>query len=124
MSKIETKTELKPSSSEKHGVLPGAIHLALDVADRGQSTAIAVLHDARIELRGAADHTLELIEKLAAGTLRFAKKLVAKVDDTANQALTGAEHVLSGAVKSARETTKAAGELAATAASGVAGQAA
>jgi hypothetical protein len=116
------KTETK--STDAHGVVPGVVHLALDVAERGQSTAVAVLHDARIELRTAIDSSLELAEKLATGTIRFARKLVQKLDDASNEALTGAERVLSGAVKSARATTRAAGELASTAASSVAGQAA
>lgn len=105
------------------GVLPNLVHLALDVADRGQSTAIGVLQDARIELRTAVDHGIELAEKLAAGAVRFARKLVHKVDDSSSEALHGVERVLAGAVLSARQTTRAAGELAASAASGVAGQA-
>ena len=122
---MTTKPEtLKTESTTKHGVVPGVVHLALDVADRGQSTAVAVLQDARVELRTAIDSGLELAEKLAAGTIRFARKVVQKLDDASNEALSGAERVLSGAVKSARETTRAAGELASTAASGVAGQAA
>lgn len=120
-----TKTEkLETKHTERAGVVPGVVSLALDVADRGQSTAVAVLQDARIELRTAIDNGIELAEKLAAGTIRFARKLVAKIDDAGNEALTGAERVLSGAVKSVRETTLAAGELAVTAASGVAGKAA
>src|SRR3954465_7571825 len=116
------KTEIK--STDRHGVVPGVVHLALDVVDRGQSTAIAVLHDARTELRTAIDGGLELAEKVATGAIRFGKKLVAKVDEAASAARSGAGRVLSGAVKSARETTRAAGELATTAASSVAGQAA
>ncbi|MBL0221142.1 MAG: hypothetical protein IPQ07_45700 [Myxococcales bacterium] len=45
-----------------------------------------------------------------------------KLDDASNETLTGAERVFPGAVKSARETSHAAGELTATAASGVAGR--
>ena len=88
------------------------VHLALDVADRGQHTAVAVLQDARIELRSAIDSGLELAEKLAAGTLRFARKLVQKLDDAGNDALVGAESALTTAVQTAR-TSRAAGELAA-----------
>lgn len=103
------------------GVVPGVIHLALDVAERGQTTAITVLQDARVELRTAIDGGLDLAEKVATGALRFARKLVQRLDDAGNETLAGAERVLSTAVKSARETTRAAGELASTAASGVAG---
>jgi hypothetical protein len=113
------KAEL--SKSERSGILPGVAHLALDVADRGQATVIAVLHDARVEVRGAVDHTIELAEKLATGALRFARKLTSRVDDATSEALTGAERVLSGAVKQARETTRAAQHLASSATTTVTG---
>ena len=115
---MATKTETK-STELPAGVVPGVVHLALDVADRGQSTVIAVLQDARIELRTAVDSGLELAEKLATGALRFSRKLVQKIDDASATALGGAERVLANAVKSARDTTRAANELAQTAASGV-----
>ena len=110
--KIET-------ASARHGVLPGVVHLALDVADKGQSTAIAVLQDARIELRTAIDHSIELVEKATAAALRFTRKTVQRIDEASNDALVGAERVLGGAVKSVRETTNAASQLATTAVSGV-----
>lgn len=115
------KTEARPETG-RHGVLPGVVHLAIDVAERGQSTAIAALQDARTELRTAVDHGLELAEKLVGGAFRFSRKLVQRVDDAAAEVLTGAERVMTGAVRSARETTRAAQELAATAAAGVGGQ--
>jgi hypothetical protein len=110
------KTE---STNPRHGVLPGVVHLALDVADKGQSTALAVLQDARIELRTALDQGLELAEKITAAAFRFTRKAVQRVDEATNETLTGAERVLGGAVKSARETTNAAAQLANTAVSSV-----
>ena len=110
--KIETATT-------RHGVLPGVFHLAIDVADKGQTTAFAVLQDARIELRTAVDQGIELIEKVTAAALRFTRKAVQRVDDVTSETLTGAERVLGGAVKSARETTTAAAQLANTAVAGV-----
>jgi hypothetical protein len=107
------------SPATRYGVLPGVVHLALDVADKGQSTAIAVLQDARVELRTAVDQGIELAEKLTAAAFRFSRKAVQRVDEATNEALTGTERVLGGAVKSARETTNAAAQLANTAASGV-----
>jgi hypothetical protein len=121
MKETPMATKSEPKFTDRHGVVPGVVHLALDVAERGQSTAVAVLQDARIELRTALDGGIDLAEKVAAGALRFARKLVHKLDDASNETLVGAERILSGAVKSARETTRAAGELATTAASGVAG---
>ena len=91
---------------------PRVIYLALDVAERGQSTAVAVLQDARIELRTAVDSTIDLAEKLSAGALRFARKLVQKVDETATEALKGTERALHDTIEKTRETAKAGRALA------------
>lgn len=107
--KIEKKSELTTTTKSD---APRAINLALDVAARGQSTAVAVLQDARIELRAAVDGTIDLAEKVAAGTVRFARKLVQKVDETASDALKGAERALAETIEDARETARAGRELA------------
>ena len=95
--KSEKKSELTTTKPEG----PRVIYLALDVADRGHATALAVLQDARIELRTAVDGTLDLAEKFAAGTLRFARKLVQKVDDAASDALKGTERALHETIENA-----------------------
>ena len=59
-----------------------------------KSTAIAVLHDARTELRTAADHGVELAGKLTGGLFRFVKKLNARLDESSGHALDGVERVL------------------------------
>jgi hypothetical protein len=103
---MANKTETKPTESKSETALAATstvVHLALDVADKSQSTVIAILQDARTELRTAVDGGLELVEKLAAGTLRFAKKVVAKLDDAAKDGLVGTERALATAVKTARE---------------------
>ena len=105
-----------------HGIVPGVAHLALDVVDRGQSTAIAVLQDARTELRTFVDGGIDLAEKAATSAIRFARKLSQRFDDGVAETLTGAERLIGGAVKSARDTTRAATELAQTAQSSLAGQ--
>jgi hypothetical protein len=110
------KTE---TATTRHGVLPSVVYLALDVADKSQSTALAVLQDARIELRTAIDHGIELVEKVTNSAFRFTRKAVQRIDDATNETLTGAERVLGSAVKTARETTTAAAQLANTAVSGV-----
>jgi hypothetical protein len=109
----------KTDSPIRHGVLPAAVHLAIDVADKSQSTAIAVLQDARIELRTAFEHGIELVEKATAAAFRFTRKAVQRIDEAASETLTGAERALGTAVKTARETTNAAAQLATTAANGV-----
>lgn len=117
-SPIMATTKIEATTT-RHGVLPGVVHLALDVADKGQSTALAVLQDARIELRTAVDHGIELVEKVTSAAFRFTRKAVQRIDDATNETLTGAERVLGSAVKTARETTTAAAQLANTAVSGV-----
>jgi hypothetical protein len=101
---------------------PRVIYLALDVAERGQSTAVAVLQDARLELRTAVDSTIDLAEKLSAGALRFARKLVQKVDETATDALKGTERALHDTIEKTRETAKAGRALAERAVEKVTGQ--
>lgn len=109
-------------STDRAGVLPGVVHLALDAVDRGQATAIGVLQDARTELRASLDGGLDLAEKLTASALRFARNVVHKLDDAGSQALASTQRALGDAIHSARATTHAATELATTAASSVAGR--
>lgn len=125
MSKENLSSIAKPSDQklDRSGFLPGVAHYALDVADRGQSTVIALLGDARTELRTAVDHAIELAEKVSQSGFRFARKLTARVDDAANEGLAGAERLLAGTLKQVRETTKAAQELATSATSSVTGRA-
>lgn len=110
--KIET-------SAPRNGILPGVVHLAIDVAEKGQSTAIAVLQDARVELRAAVEQGIDLAEKLTAAGFRFARKAVQRIDEATNETLSSTERLIGGAVKSARETTNAAAQLATTAVNGV-----
>ena len=115
---MATKTETR---TDRHGLVPGVAHLALDVADRSQSTAIALLQDARGELRAVADNAIDLADKAVASLFRFARKVTQRIDEGVAETLGGVERVLGGAVKSARETTRAAQELAHSAATGVGG---
>lgn len=123
MKEVSMPTPKTEMSSVRQGVLPGVVHLAIDVAEKGQSTAIAVLQDVRIELRGAIEQGIELAEKVSAAGFRLARKAVQRIDDVANETLTGTERLLGGAVKSARETTNAAAQLATTAVNSVAASA-
>ncbi len=107
----------------RSGLLPGVVNLALDVADKSQSTAIAVLQDARVELRTAVEHGIELAEKVSQAAFRFSRKLVQRVDEASNETLNTAGSLLGGAVKSARETSSAATQLANTAVAGITAQA-
>jgi hypothetical protein len=113
-----TKTETR---FEKTGFVPGAAHLALDIVDRTQSTAIAVLQDARGELRAVVEGGIELAEKTAASLFRLARKVTARVDDGVAETLTSTERLLGGGIKSVRETTRAATDVANTAVQGLTG---
>jgi hypothetical protein len=118
--KPETK-QLAPTPKTEG---PRVVYLALDVAERGQATAVAVLQDARAEFRTAVDSTIDLAEKLSAGALRFARKLVQKIDDTATDALKGTERALAETIDNARETARAGRALAEKAVERVTGQSA
>ena len=123
---MATKTDSTPTptltrTSERAGFVPGIATLALDVVDRGQTTVIAVLQDARGELRSFVESGIDFAEKGAASLFRFARTLTKRVDDAAGETLTSTERVLAGAVKSARETTKAATDTASSAISRAAG---
>jgi len=109
------------TESRSTGVVPGVAHLALDVVERGQSTAIAVLQDVRTELRQIVDTGIELAEKTTTAVFRLARKVTQRVDDATAETLAGAEHVIGGAIKSARQTTRSATDLAHSAVSGIAG---
>lgn len=108
--------------ADRTGVIPGTVHLALDVVDRGQSLALTVINDARAELRAVADGAIELAEKTTAAGFRFAKKLAARLDEAAQETIGNAEKLVGSAVKSARDTTKAAIDLAQVAGQGIAGE--
>ena len=109
------------SETRSTGIVPGVAHLALDVVDRGQSTALAVLQDIRTELRTVVDSGIELAEKTSQAMFRLARKVTAKIDESAAETLGSAERVIGGAVRSARETTRSATDLAHAALGGVAG---
>lgn len=73
--------------------------------ESSKSTAIAVLHDARTELRTAADSGIELAEKLTGGLFRFVRKLNARLDQSSGEALDGVERVLASS-RQAREARR------------------
>lgn len=79
--------------------------------ESSKSTAIAVLHDARTELRTAADSGVELAEKLTGGLFRFVRKLNQRIDQSSGEALDGVERVLATS-KKAREARREAKRVA------------
>lgn len=77
-------------------------HLALDVVDRSQSTAIALLQDARGELRAVVESGIELAEKATTSLFRFARKATSRIDEGVSETLSGVERLLGDTVKSAK----------------------
>ena len=114
----------KTETTLSRGVVPGVAHLALDVVDRGGSTAIALLQDARGELRAVVEGGIELAEKATASVFRFARKATQRIDEGVADTLGSVERVFGGAVKAARDTTKLATDTANTAVAGITGSAA
>jgi hypothetical protein len=114
-----TKTETR---TDRVGIVPGVAHLALDVVDRGQATTLALLQDARTELRLVIDSGIDLAEKTSASALRLARKLAQRIDEGAAETLGNVERLIGGAVRSARDTTRVATDLAHSVGSGIGGQ--
>jgi len=82
--------------------------------EASKSTAIAVLHDARTELRTAADGGIELAEKLTGGLFRFVRKLNQRLDESSGKALDSVERALLESKKARearREAKKAAKQI-------------
>ncbi|MEZ4364323.1 MAG: hypothetical protein R3B48_29380 [Kofleriaceae bacterium] len=112
-------SQVASGSQERSGLLPSVVYLALDVADRSGSTAVALLQDGRAELRAAADGAIEATENATRAAFRFARKVTQRLDEASAETLASFERIVHGAVKSARETTRAAAVLATTATGGV-----
>lgn len=126
MSKETPVSTTKPESTRSSdratttGVVPNVVHLALDVADRGQTSALALLSDGRAELVQLVNGGIELAEKATASFFRLLKKATAHLDQATAETLVTVERIANGAVKGARETTRAATDLASTAAGALA----
>jgi hypothetical protein len=108
----ETNPIIKPESRTP-AVFP--TNLAIDLVDRSQSTTFALLQEVRAEVRAAIDGTIELADKLGGAVVRVARKTTARVDEATAATLTDVERWLGGALDRVRKTTRAAGDLAATA---------
>lgn len=123
MSKTETKEVVTAQAqAARPGVLPNVLHLAIDVADRTSATAIALLQDARTELRASVDGSIELAENVSRALFRLARKVSQRIDEATAETLTAVEQTAAGAAKSARDTMRAAADLTATAATSVTGE--
>lgn len=101
-------TPVSSTQAKSRGVVPGVVHLALDVADRGQSTTIALLQDGRTELTSVIVGGVELAEKATASVFRLIKKAIARFDEGTTETLSTVEKLVASTVKTARDTTQTA----------------
>lgn len=115
-----------PSKSFDSQKTPGALvsiaTFAVDAGDRTATTAFTVINDVRGELRTAVDSGLDTIENVVRGFFRIGKKLTQRVDELAAELTSAGERTAAGVFRGIRETTRAAGELASTAAGAVVGE--
>ena len=95
------RTELSPS--DRTGVLPSVVYLAIDVADRSSATAIALLQDARAELRAGVDGGIELAENVSRALFRLARKAAQRALASTKRAATATAE----AARSARQAWEA-----------------
>src|SRR5262245_60049726 len=121
MSKTEQPTKLPSTPATRTALVPGVVTFALDVADRGNSTVVAILQDARMEIRTVVDGALELGDNAARAAFRFARKTAQRIDEATAETLSSIERTLAGTIKSTRDTAGAAAELASTTAAGLTG---
>ena len=88
---VSTKTETKNS-----GFVPGAVYMALDVADKSNSTAIGLLQDVRGELRTAVDSGIDFAESITKAFFRLGRKATQRIDEATSETLSTAEKLLGG----------------------------
>ena len=82
-------------------------HVAIEVADRSQSTTFALLHEVRAETRAAIEAALVLAEKVGSAAVRVARKATVKIDEATAASMTDVERWLGSALARARETAHA-----------------
>jgi microcompartment protein CcmL/EutN len=112
-----TVTPTRPSDNRSTGALVSVATFAIDAGDRGASTVLGLINDARGELRTAVDTGLDAAENAVRGMFRISKRVTARVDELVAELTSASERTVNSVVRGLRDTTRAAGELAATASS-------
>jgi hypothetical protein len=108
-------------SKDKTGLFVGVATLAIDTGDKSTSTAIGLANDVRGELRVITDASIDALENIVRGVFRLTKRATARIDELAVELLGAGEKTARGVFGGLRDTTRAAGELATTAANAVIG---
>ncbi len=81
-------------------------HVAIEVADRSQSTAFALIHELRAETRAAIEAALVLAEKLGSAAVRVARSATVRIDTATAASITDVERWLGGTLAKAREAAE------------------
>jgi hypothetical protein len=118
---LPSTTTRGSDKGEKAGLFVGIATLAIDAGDKSSSTAIGLAQDVRGELRVAVDAGIDAVEQIVRGAFRLSKRATARIDELATELLGAGERTSAGVFRGLRDTTRAAGELATTAATAVIG---
>jgi len=118
---VTTSPTRSLDSQKNPGALVSIATFAVDAGDRTATTAFSVINDVRGELRTAADTSLDALENLLRAFFRVGKRITQRSDELAAELTSAGERTVSGVFRGIRETTRAAGELASTAAGAVIG---
>jgi hypothetical protein len=102
--------------SKPTGAILSVVTFTLDASDRGAQTAFGLVQDVRGEIRTAVDGSIDALENVVRGFFRIGKRATARIDELASELTAAGERTLSGVIRGLKETTRAAGELASTAA--------
>jgi hypothetical protein len=108
-------------SQKTPGALVSIATFAVDAGDRSATTVFTVINDVRGELRTAVDTGIDALENVVRGVFRVSKKLTQRIDELSADLTSAGERTAAGVFKGLRETARAAGELASTAANAAVG---
>ena len=117
-----TTSPTRSLDSAPKGALVSIASFAVDAGDRTATTAFSVMNDVRGEIRTAVDSGLDTLENIVRGMFRVGKRVTQRADELAADLTSLGERTTAGVFRGLRETTRAAGELASTAASAAVGE--
>jgi len=109
-------TPTRPLDTKPTGALVSIATFAVDAGDRSATTVFSVFNDVRGELRTAVDGGIDAAENIVRAVFRVSKKVTQRVDELSAELTSAGERTVAGLFRGLRETTRAAGELASTAA--------
>jgi hypothetical protein len=109
------ESDSKIQSDSQHGVLGSWWQLAIGMTEASYGFGFGLAQDTRAELRRRADGTLSFAEEMTAGSFKFVRKLVERVDRLASDGLGRSEAALFVVTRTLRKTGHGVTDLATTA---------